>query len=170
MRVIWIFLALLIYALPYNAQAVEAASPAQDGQFNQLKIQGDFVFSNLTVAGETIITGNARGIDSFFSNLEIGGSAKITRTNITDQLNIVGDLFVRQSNVESLVSSGNVVILRDSKVKKIIFKESKLPQRLMLKGLDVVGDIIFESGNGLIEISNGAVVTGQVLGAVIVNN
>lgn len=148
-----------------------------------LDIQGPVEFHSIDVAGNATIIGNVKGYKGKFSLLQVTGSleadevicddldvkGQVTASSliVKNQAKIEGSLTAQHSQFKTLVVNGDNITLNDVQADSLtVGKDVKKPV-LVLQGATVInGDVIFESGDGLIRVkSPQAKIKGTVKGA-----
>ncbi|MBX9786976.1 MAG: hypothetical protein K2Y08_06530 [Alphaproteobacteria bacterium] len=145
--------------LRFNHLKVEKAAEifgpvanSEFGAFDSLIITGPFVAKNVTC-----------------SKLEATGPVDVTALQVSGATTIIGPLKAKKSAFQNLTITSDKVILEDSKTKDIVMKKNKDKKQVIdLKGKTIVeGNIIFESGKGVVEQGSDVKIQGEVKGATV---
>ncbi len=140
--------------LECQALLVHGGLEAEDIRAESVKVDGSFAGEDIKISGDLEVNGALSG-----ENYEVKGMTRVA-----------GGLELDESTLVHLEVSGNKVILDDSFVASILIKaESKhKAQKVILNGkTQIAGDIVFESGEGEVELGRDAGVKGQVKGGKI---
>ena len=147
-------------------------------------IAGDVDFEDITIKKTLDITGHLFGSNGEFHKLHVIGSVRLTQSNmeylevtgpttlkncsVTRRANIIGFLKATNSVLENVDAKVNSMILHDSKAGTIIIRKSgALEQKLTLNNSSAK-NVTFESGNGKIVVIGNAEITGNIKGAIMV--
>ena len=139
-------------------------------QRSSIQHYGIMHVSNLLIWENMFVNGLLDMEQSNINNLKVIGKTKITNSTITgNYLIITGSLMIKDSQINCISSfcSSNIKISNSSIMQKIIIeKKSRLvvfKELLILDHSTVNGDIIFESGKGII-ISYVSTINGVIRG------
>lgn len=161
---------------PANLKLVKAGS---------IEIKGDLQFHSLDVSGNAEIKGILKGDKGKFGSLDVHGTVDVDHVIcgelhvqgpvkaayliVKDHAEIMGPLDAQHGKFKSLTISAERAILEDVTVENITIQKGQKNQTLILKGPSVVnGDIIFEAGDGIVQIQSPEVqIKGQIKGAKI---
>lgn len=135
---------------------------------NKIFVTGPLNFQKLQVKKMGEVIGPVKGKQGDFLRLDIVGPVKIEETHI-GALFMTGSLFAKKSTIENLDITSEKIVLKDTTIGNIIVRQSsknknKLQRIHLRQGSIVKGDVIFESGNGYIDIKNSSKIYGKVKG------
>lgn len=143
------------------------------------KTKGESISVTGSVKGSDIVFGTIACVGSVklssskIANLDVVGLVKISDCEISGEILIVGMLKAKNSHMHNISITASLVELDNSKAKNITIKkqsEANQMQTLVLKGNTVVdGDIIFESGQGIVEKASTVKMNGSISGCTVVN-
>jgi hypothetical protein len=153
---------------------------------------GETKISNSVINKNIKIYGVLEADNVTVKNLEIFGQGIVNNSQVTGKVSIHGDLELRDTSVlgvtsifggmgainsnmqNDIVAHSNFLTFADgTKTKSIIMKKpqqqnSELQQVIqILNNSQVIGDITFESGNGIVEVDTSSKVQGQVIGGTV---
>lgn len=150
-----------------------------------LKVTGPLHFHNLAVSGDAEVVGPVTGDRGQFGQLKVTGdidvdhficqdlkaigSVKGTNMLINGLADITGRFEASRSKLKNLSIEGNEVILNEVVAGNITIRKTQKSQALILKGMTIInGDIVFESGSGIIEVLNPLIqLNGKLTGGTI---
>lgn len=137
---------------------------------DSLKLDGSLKFEDLNVKNQININGYANGKNLQAENLVVNGSISGKNLAISGNTTVHGNLKVIDSKFSVIEARANEIILNNSIVQNIGFKNTeKNIQKLVLKGNSVIeGDVNFESGHGEVFVSKTSVIKGQIIGGKII--
>jgi hypothetical protein len=145
-----------------------------------LDVKGPLEFSQLDISGSATLTGTVKGAKGKFKILKVTGpievdhvvceelfvigSVKAQFLDVAIKANITGELEVLQSKFKDLIVDGDKIVLDSVQLDSMTVKKGKTNETVTLRGNTVVnGDILFESGNGLVNVESTDV---QIKGAI----
>ncbi len=129
---------------------------AKDSQFNQLTVNGDTHLSNVIVMGAAAVS----------------GKVELQHTEFDSAFTVNGPLAAKDSTFKKLLTlSNNKTDLENCTLQNVLVKKisTSEPQTLNLKNTRIDGEILFESGLGVINMDEKSFV-GKVTGAQIIKN
>lgn len=143
--------------------------------FNNLKVEkdteivGPVANSDHGVFGSLFITGTFMAKNITCSKLKVIGPVDVTDLHVSKATMIIGPLKAEKSTLQNLTITSDKIILEDSKTKNIVVKKNKNKKQILdLKGKTIVeGNIIFESGKGVVEQDSEVKIQGEVTGATV---
>lgn len=155
-----------------TAQSLSVKGPIH---FNHLKVQksteifGPVTNSEFGTFNSLIITGPFMAKNVTCSTLEVTGPVDVTDLQVSGATTIIGPLKAGKSTFQNLTITADKIILEDSKTKDIIVKKNEDKEQVLdLKGKTIVeGNIIFESGKGIVEQEYKVKIQGEVKGAIV---
>lgn len=116
-----------------------------------LKINGTLQFSRLEVAKEAVIHGPVTGDHGKFGSLEVNGPVDASYLIVHGPTKIQGPLHLQFGELNELHVAAEEITLDSVKAAKVVIGKSGASQILILQGgTDIKGEIIFESGNGIL--------------------
>jgi hypothetical protein len=107
------------------------------------------------------------------SKLEVTGPVDVTDLQVSGDTTIIGPLKAGKSTFQNLTVTADKIVLEDVKIKDILVKKNQeekqeKKQVLELKGETIVGgNIIFESGKGVVEQGSEVKIQGEIKGATV---
>lgn len=136
-----------------------------------LEIKGPLEFHSLDVAGKAEIMGPVNGDKGKFGQLSITGTMDVDHVicedlsvkgavkavflDVTNHAEIDGVLDAKHSKFKSLTVNADKTILDEVIVDSILVKKDQKSQVLVLRGpTSVSGDIVFESGEGIVQVES----------------
>lgn len=148
-----------------------------------LEVDGPLKFSRLDVAKEATIHGPFTGDHGKFNRLEVDGNADVSQViaktllikgplkaesiKVSDSTEAFGPFEVHKGEFQNVKVSGEAITLDDVSAENLTIGKSDNGAVLTLKGKTVIrGDILFESGNGIVKkIGDEVKVQGTIKGA-----
>jgi len=133
-----------------NTEVVGAVTESEHGTFGSLIITGPFTAKNITC-----------------SKLEVIGPVDVSDLQVSGDTTIIGPLKAGKSTFQNLTVTSDKIILEDSKVTDIVVKKNEDKKQVLdLRGTTIVeGNIIFESGEGVVEQDSEVNIQGEIEGA-----
>ena len=169
----------------YDTLTINGSAKLKLVKAKSLEINGPLQFHNLDVAGKAKIDGNVNGDKGKFGQMDVTGSVDVDHV-ICEDLSVIGPvkasylivknhadidgtLEARHCELESLSIKADKIALEEVSLGSILIRKDQNNQVLILEGSTVVkGDIIFESGDGVVQIQNPEVqINGTVKGGTI---
>ena len=144
---------------------------------NDLTVHGQLSLSESSV-NNLSVNGHMNLSKSNVNNPKVHGAATITNSSIItgSALTVYGSVKITDSEIRcaSILASNQIEVQRSSLLGIIVEKGGSsygLQEKLVLKNSRVNGDILFKSGQGLVE-SSASVISGRIIGGqlIIVNN
>jgi hypothetical protein len=150
-----------------------------------LEVKGALDFKSVDVAGKAEVQGPMKGSKGKFGQLHVTGPVDVDHVlceeltvqgpmkamyiDITKLATIEGPLDVQHGKFKSLAVTADKIILDEVVVDTITVSKGSKDQVLILKSSTVVnGDIVFESGEGTVQVeSPKVVIKGSVKGATV---
>lgn len=147
-----------------------------------LEVKGSLDYRSLDVAGNAEVIGPMKGSKGKFNKLhvtgpvdvdhllcdelDVQGPVKAEYIDVTNQATIEGPLDVQHGKFKSLKVTADKIILDEVIADTIVVGKGQ-EQVLILKSLSIInGDIVFESGTGIVQVdSPEVVIKGTVKGA-----
>lgn len=169
----------------YDSLAVNGPANFKLVKAKTLQVNGPLQFHNLDVAGKAEVDGSMKGDKGKFGQLfvtgpmdvdhvicgelSVKGPVKATYLDVQNHAEIVGPLEVQHGKFKSLAVNADKIILEAVTIETIVVNKGNNNQTLVLRGQTIVnGDIVFESGNGIVQIESSDVRTnGSVKGATV---
>lgn len=161
----------------------------KDSSFHSLSVVGPFSFQNLKIqkkaeiVGETInsqngefevinVTGPFFATDVKCDEFNVVGFVQVSRLYVLKYARIVGYLSAYESSFNDMEITSNEIRLEDTELNNLIVKKNEYDKQkkevVYLKGHTVVrGDIIFESGKGIVKQDPASKVNGRIIGAIL---
>lgn len=167
----------------YDALSINGPANLKMVKAQSLEIKGTLQFHRLSVAGKADIKGSITGDYGQFGLLNVLGSLEVDHVicddlivkgainaqylDVKNQANIEGLLNVQHGKFKNITVKADKITLDEVIVDTIIVSKNQSNQVLVLKGKTVInGDIIFESGTGLVQAEGSDVlIKGSVTGA-----
>lgn len=162
----------------------------ENKKLDSISIAGPASLEGVTVRDTTSVMGPAKMRDSNLNTLSISGplnARKVTlktltangpvrfeRVTVDGKVTINGSLNAEESNFKDSISiAADKIIFDHSMAENIQVRKNsswlEKPQRVILTNKTIVkGDITFEAGNGIVVLSKGAALKGEVKGGKIV--
>lgn len=137
---------------------------------DSLSATGSVCLNGTTVTGQTVITGSLRAVGASLNSLKVSDRAWLKDCIVTNGAEIGGRFGARNTRIQNgLTCSGRKVVLKGCTVDSITIKNcvgcNGLQIVILQAGTIVTGDIVFEGGNGLVQISPDSHVDGTIIGA-----
>ncbi len=151
-------------------------------QAESVTVHGPLKFSRLRVENAVDVTGPVNGYKGEFGSLKVLGpvdvnyvrtgslqvSGPVTATHIevSKQAEVFGPLTVTDGRFENIIVTADTITLENVTAKDITIKPTKEPEQvLILKGdTNISGNILFESGRGVIQHDDKVIIHGTVSG------
>ncbi len=136
---------------------------------------------------ESVVNGNLSASASSFNDLTVNGNVKLTTVVVNGTSTINGKVTADKSDFKNKLSINGQLQAKDSKFAKLVtlksldseFDSCKVDsitvqktatdgvQKIVLKGSSVSGDIIFDSGKGIVEQDSASTIGGKVVGGTV---
>lgn len=151
----------------------------------EFEISGPLEFHRLAIEGKAVVAGTMKGDNGKFGQLSVTGTmdvdhvvcdeltvkgpVKATYLDVHNRADIEGALEVQHGKFKTLSVTSDNIVLDDVVVESIAVGKSQNLQTLILKGETVVnGDIVFASGNGVVQTEGSQVrIIGKVEGGTL---
>ncbi|WP_397601596.1 hypothetical protein [Silvanigrella sp.] len=137
---------------------------------------GEIALNNVSIRNELDVTGNVNAINVSLKHIFMEGRLLLNgRSNVTGNIDIVGELIANSSNFDNIIkiNSSNIRLNNGSSTKDILVRKNARgvtnTQYLYINNSTVNGNIQFESGKGKVILSNGGRYTGSISGGVVEN-
>lgn len=169
----------------YNALVINGPAKLKLVKAKTLEIKGPLEFHSLDVTGKADVVGPVKGDKGKFGQLTVTGTMDVDHL-ITEELTVKGSvkavyldvknhtevdglLDAKHSKFNTLTVNADKTVLDEVIVESVLVKKGQQNQILSLKGATVVnGDIVFESGEGVVQVESPEVqIKGAVKGASI---
>ena len=163
---------------PANLEKVKASSLIVNGplQFSDISVEssaeihGPVVNSKNGVFKDLKIIGPINGEKIICESLVVMGPVIISDLEVKEKMQVIGMMNVKRASIKDLEVTSDKINLTDSKIRNIIVnKNNDKVQKLILDRIIVSGDISFESGKGMIELSRDSKIAGKITGAIVAN-
>jgi len=150
-------------------------------EFHALKVESSTEITGPTTksengtAGSLNIIGPSTAENIICKKFEVVGPVEETKLTVSGETDIAGSLKAEESTFEDLTLLTNESSLKDVKVKNISIKKNdkdkEKKQILRLQGSTFIkGNIIFESGKGIVELGPDVKIQGTIKGATVEEN
>lgn len=169
----------------YDTLSIDGPAKLKLVKAQSLEVKGTLTFDKLDVAGKAEVFGTIKGTKGKFDQLDVTGAMDVDHVlcqklsvkgpvtavylDVKDQADIEGPLTAQHSKFKNLSVKADKIVLDEVVVENIVVVKGPKNQVLILKGPTIVnGDIVFESGEGTVQIENPEVsIKGSIKGASI---
>lgn len=139
----------------------------------KLKANGSVTVKNIKVKSAKI-NGSLSGSDVYVKHdLEIEGAVNMVDITVTGKTKVIGGLSVTKGDFGDIEVVNTTTYLSHCKGKNILVKKidsDKIQKLELSKGTIISGDVVFESGEGEVHLSNDSIIKGNVKGAKIIKS
>lgn len=151
----------------YDALEIQGDATLKLVRAKSLQVNGSLQFHSLDVSGDAVVEGSFKGDKGKFGSLKVTGPATVSSLIVKQQADFDGPLEATHSQFQTLSVKADKIVLDEVILDNLTILKSSGPQVLILKGASSIsGDIVFESGNGKLEIQGSEVhIGGTVQGA-----
>lgn len=143
------------------------------GTINNLSANGMVSVNGTTIDGPTIINGMLTADDANFRSLHINGSVSLIQCTVSTEADIKGTLNASSSKFESTLDIySSSIRLINSKINnhlQVHHTDNQKQEIFLDNNSEVVGNIIFDDGNGKVYVSGGSSIGGKVIGGEVIN-
>lgn len=169
----------------YDSLSINGPSKLKKVKANSIEIKGPLQFHSLAVAGKAEVIGDINGDNGKFGQLNVTGSMNVDHViceelsvkgpvtavylDVKNHADIDGELNAHHSKFKSLAVKADKIILDEVILDSLVVRKGQKNQILVLQGPTIVnGDIVFESGDGVVQVGSLEVrIKGTVKGAFI---
>lgn len=179
--------ACLLSVSPLTCAMQFGSTSLKNTEFIDLHHSGALTLNHVKVDGSLIVNGKLEAKETKIHELTVNGNAKLKKVLLTGPVNINGHVETKESQFDGpftihghleadssrfnrpLQITSAQTDFEDCTVKEITIQknQAKEPQEVKLKSTKVLGDIRFESGNGIVHIDDKSTIEGKVIGGVI---
>lgn len=167
--------------------AINGKATLSHKKLDSVQVNGTLKFNKLIVHEKLYVNGSIKGqklkckildINGLFNGefveaeeVSVLGTFMGNKINISGKTSIFGLLNVSESSFADITVNGENIILKNSTANNIYVKKNTskgTSQELTLAGKSTIsGDVTFESGKGIINLSKDAKILGKITGAEI---
>ncbi len=169
----------------YQDITINGTANLDEIKVKKLNVNGPLQFSNLLVEESAEIRGpvaNSKNgvfvdlkIVGPFSaekivcdNLSVMGAIDVSELVVKKKMQVTGGVNVKRGDIKDLEVKSDRISLTESKISDLTVDGRKgKEQTLILDKTVISGNVVFKSGNGIIEMSKDSVVEGTITGATI---
>jgi cytoskeletal protein CcmA (bactofilin family) len=149
---------------------VEGSASGEKLNCNIFNVNGSLTGQNITSSSATIHGALSVHSLTVTNDLKVNGSLIGHSIVVSGKTSVSGTLSALNSNFKDIEIESHKATFENSNARNILIKSVKTrPQTLTLKGLSTIsGDIIFESGDGIIHASKNVKISGNIKGARVI--
>ncbi|ADI37597.1 hypothetical protein [Waddlia chondrophila] len=144
----------------------------ENEELDSISVDGSVFINRTTVSNSVLVNGSLLAKESNLGSLHVNGAAKVENSLINNETIINGAIYAKSTSFEGFFSvASEKTTLKDCEahlleVRKI--NNNKTQQILELLGNTTIhGDIKFESQEGLIYVTKGVKILGEVIGGTV---
>jgi hypothetical protein len=138
--------------------------------FHNLKHSGPLTLKNITIANKLQVNGTLKAKNCKLNHMEINGTCKFTACSVDGPLSVNGYMRAFFTLFKSIHLNSNKATFTQCLIDSITISPSssqKVQHIYLEQATKVFGDIIFESGRGLVHLKKNSTLSGQLIGGCI---
>lgn len=138
------------------------------GSIENLSGNGMVALNGTTISGTTVVDGLLNADDANFFSLKVNGSVKLMQCIVNDTASIKGSLTASSTKFEKTLNvySNEIRFINSKVVSNLHFGSTESKKQIVYLDnfSEVVGDIIFDDGNGKVVLRGQSKIGGKVIG------
>lgn len=159
-------------------------SSLKNAQLDSLHHSGQLRLDNVQFKGTLLVNGQLEATGSTFNDLTVNGNCALKDVKVSGPVNINGQIQIKDSQFNNTLNAygyltankssfaktitvdGKTIDLNDSTIQDILVQASfDKVQTMNLENTQIAGNVLFESGQGVIKMDDKSHIAGKVTGA-----
>lgn len=136
--------------------------------FNSLTIQGTADLEDVTVKNDLVVQGSLEAEDCLLHNITVYGNVALEETKVSGKTQVFGRAEFDECSLQQVEIISKKAVFEECTALSVIVKGTEVGSTIILNNTQILGDLLFEKGEGKVRLEGDSEVKGNIIGAMII--